>query len=113
MKKVITVCLFTFALFLSHQSVVAQNSKLDAKKEINAEASTKTEALRKYVKFDNNQRDEIYIAFRTYGQEMVSSNNKSISKEEVTKYKNRLDDKIKSILNDDQYARYKAYLSEN
>ena len=41
MKKVITLCLFAFAMILGSQTLVAQNSKLDTMKEINAAASKK------------------------------------------------------------------------
>ena len=49
MKKIITLCIFVFALFIGTASVTAQN-----KLEINDEASVKTERLRKLLKFKIN-----------------------------------------------------------
>ena len=48
MKKIITLGLFVFAMFLGTESIAAQSNTL----EVNTKASEKTEALRKYIKFD-------------------------------------------------------------
>lgn len=113
MRKIITLCLFVFALFLGTQTTVAQNTKLEAKKEINAVASTKAKALKQHIKFDKNQQNGIYEALKTYGQGMASLEGKPTSEEEVAKIEKQLDDKVKSILNDEQYQLYKAYNLEN
>jgi hypothetical protein len=113
MKKVITLCLFAFAMILGSQTLVAQNSKLDTMKEINAAASKKTESLRKYVKFSNDQRDQVYDALKLYGQSRANMEGKDITEEEDAKIEKQLDDKIKSILSTEQYESYKAYALEN
>ncbi|NRD21625.1 hypothetical protein HNV10_00125 [Winogradskyella litoriviva] len=113
MKKVITLCLFAFAMLIGSQTLVAQNSKLETMKEINAEAAKKTETLRKYVKFDNDQRDEVYEALKLYGQSRANLEGKDITDEEDAKIEKQLDDKIKSILSEQQYESYKAYVLEN
>ncbi|WP_179020900.1 hypothetical protein [Winogradskyella forsetii] len=113
MKKVFTLCLFVFAMFLGNQSVVAQNSKLEAKQEINSEAADKTEALRQYVKFSKEQRNEIYTALQSYGQSKARIAANPVTEAEVAKIEKLLDDRVKSILNDEQYERYKVYIAEN
>ena len=113
MKKIITLCLFVFAMFLGNQSLAAQNSKLEIKKEINAEASKKTEALRKFVKFSNDQRDEIYTALKLYGQNRAQLESKPINEEDEAKIEKQLDDKVKAVLSEEQYERYKLYNAEN
>ena len=112
MKKVITLCLFAFILILGSESVMAQSTP--NKIEINAEASTKTEALRKYVKFDKDQRNEIYTALQAYGNQKATLNNgTTLSEESVARLEKELDDKVKEILTQDQYERYKAYMESN
>lgn len=113
MKKVITLCLFAFIMILGTESVMAQNSKLENTIEINNIASKKTEALRKYVKFTNEQRDEIYNALKTYGQAKASIKGKPENEEENVKIEKQLDDKVKEILSDEQYDRYKTYSEED
>ena len=49
MKKIITLGLFVFAMFIGSQTLTAQNSIL----EVNAKASEKTETLRRTLKFVN------------------------------------------------------------
>ncbi|EDP72237.1 hypothetical protein FBALC1_14087 [Flavobacteriales bacterium ALC-1] len=109
MKKVVTLCLFALVMVLGTESVMAQNSKLENRIEINTEASEKTEALRKYVKFTNEQRDEIYNALKVYGQAKASTKDKPLNEEENAKIEKQLDDKVKIILSEEQYERYKEY----
>lgn len=113
MKKIITLCIFVFALFTGTQTIEAQNSKLEIKKEINAKAAKKTEALRKFIKFSNDQRDDIYIALRTYGEAKFSTKETEANKEEIAKIEKQLDDKVKTILSEEQYERYKTYSEQN
>ena len=108
MKKVITLCLFVFAMFLGTTSATAQN-----KIEINTEASETTETLRKLLKFDNTQRDNIYDAYKEFGKAKANlKNSKLVSDEAVMKIKKRLTDKIETILNEEQFEGYKAYIKE-
>lgn len=113
MKKIVTLCLFVFAMFLGNHSVTAQNSKLETKKEINAAASKKTEALRLFIKFDNDQRDEIYDALKLYGQNRALLESKPINEEDEARIEKQLDDKVKAVLTEEQYERYKLYNAEN
>ncbi|GAA4244209.1 MULTISPECIES: hypothetical protein [Winogradskyella] len=109
MKKVITLCLFVFALFLGTQTTVAQNSKIEINKEINAKAATKTEALRKHIKFDKEQRNEIYSALKAYEQSKVRISNNPVSEDEKAKIEKQLNDKIKKILSEEQFERYLTF----
>ena len=96
--------MFVFAMVLGTGSLMAQSQI-----EINSLASKKTEALRKFVKFDNAQRDQVYDALKEYGQanaNLTSDNTDAIAFEKI---KNRLQEKIKSILSEEQYQRYKEY----
>lgn len=112
MKKVITLCLFAFIMILGTESVMAQSTP--NKIEINAEASSKTAALRKYVKFNNDQRDQMYTALQDYGKHKAITNNGTPpSKEFIAKLEKKLDDKVKTILTEEQYSRYKAFNKEN
>ncbi|MUU78910.1 hypothetical protein [Winogradskyella endarachnes] len=113
MKKLITLCLFAFAMFFGSQTLTAQNSKLDAMKKINATAAKKTESLRIHVKFGPEQRDDVYEALKHYGQSIANLEGKDVSAEENAKIEKQLDDKIKSILSEEQYELYKTFDSEN
>ena len=108
MKKIITLCLFTLALILGTESATAQN-----KIEVNNEASIQTENLRKVIKFDSNQRDLVYEAYKAYGKAHASLvNSKTVTEEAVNKLKKGLMNKMESILNEEQFENYKAYIKE-
>lgn len=113
MKKIITLCLFVFALFFGTQTAVAQNSKLEMKKEVNTQAAEKTEALRKFVKFDNNQRDQIYEAIREYTHDNYLIKKQNVAEEGVAKkaemLEEQLETRMKTILNAEQFERYKHF----
>ncbi len=109
MKKIITLCLLVFALFLGTESVMAQN-----KLEVNNEASIKTETLRKVLKFDSEQRDMVYNAYKAYGKAHASLvNSNTVTEEAVDKLKKGLMDRMASILNEEQFENYKTYIKEN
>lgn len=109
MKKLLTLCLFVFAMFLGTESVVAQNNKL----EVNAQASEKTEALRKYIKFDNEQRDKVYLAVKEYTQATMDLKKAQVVKEGAEKkIKDLLDTKMQEILTDEQFERYISFLAQ-
>jgi len=110
MKKVITLCLFVFALVLGTPSAVAQNTKLVDKIEINSQAAEKTEALRKFIKFNDTQRDLVYEALREYTQANFSIKDQTVVEEGVVeKIETELETRMKSILNDEQFERYKVF----
>jgi hypothetical protein len=109
MKKVITLCLVVFALFLGTESVIAQTNKI----EVNAQAAEKTEALRKYIKFNNEQRDLVYEAVKEYTQATLDLKKISVIEEGVVaKIEKLLDTKMQGILTDEQFDRYKTYSEE-
>ncbi|MAX70307.1 MAG: hypothetical protein CMC76_04285 [Flavobacteriaceae bacterium] len=109
MKKVITLCLFVFAMFIGNQTLTAQNTKLQDKVEVNAQASEKTETLRRALKFDNTQRDNVYEVLKTYySAKLGFSRNENTLPAEIEKNEKRLDTELKAILTDEQYTRYKT-----
>lgn len=97
--------MFAFVMILGTESVMAQS-----KIEVNAEASEKTEALRKYIKFDNDQRDLVYEALKEYVQANVNLKKVTEDKAEVkAKIEKQFDDKMRSILTQEQYDRYLTF----
>lgn len=113
MKKIITLCLFVFAMFIGNQTLTAQNTKLEDKLEINTKALEKTETLRRTIKFDNDQRDQVYEAFKLYIRTQISlSKNENTLPEEIEKNKARLETTLKEVLTDEQYSKYKALSKE-
>lgn len=109
MKKVITLCVFVFAMFFGTESATAQSNKI----EVNAIAAEKTEALRQHIKFSNTQRNDVYEAVQEYTQAKQDLE-KAITIEEgvVAKIEKLLEDKMKIILNDEQFERYKSFSIE-
>ncbi|MCB0399939.1 MAG: hypothetical protein KDD26_10035 [Winogradskyella sp.] len=113
MKKVITLCLFVFAMFIGNQTLTAQNTKLEDKLEINAKASQKTETLERALKFDNNQKDQVYEALRLFlNTELSLSRNENTLPAEIEKNKMRLETQMKEILTDEQFSKYKTLSEE-
>ncbi|MAB48875.1 MAG: hypothetical protein CMC05_09615 [Flavobacteriaceae bacterium] len=110
MKKIITLGLFVFAMFLGTGSLMAQSNKI----EVNKKASEKTEELVKLTKCDNNQKDQIYLALQEFTQATLDLKNATVVKEDaVKKIKTLLDSKMQDILNEAQYESYKTYFEEN
>ncbi len=109
MKKVITLCLVVFAMFLGTESAIAQTNKI----EVNAQAAEKTEALRKYIKFSNEQRDLVYDAVKEFTQATLDLKKVAVVKEGVVaKIEKLLETKMQGILTDEQFERYKTYSEE-
>lgn len=109
MKKLMTLCVFVFALFLGTESASAQTNKL----EVNTKASEKTEALRKYIKFDNDQRDQVYLAIQEYTQATMDLKKAKVVKKDAQKKINELlENKMQEILTDEQFERYKSFTEE-
>ncbi|WP_431159011.1 hypothetical protein [Winogradskyella poriferorum] len=106
MKKVITLCFFVFALLIGTQTVSAQTGII----EVNKKASEMTEALRSFIKFDDDQKDLVYEACQEYMQATLDLEQVEVVEEGVReKINNLLDEKIKGILNEEQFARYKEF----
>lgn len=109
MKKLIIAVLFVAALF-STDTLIAQN-----KIEVNAAASEKTKALSTHIKFtDEDQKEEVYLAFKEfYATNANLKNAKSADPLTVKKVKDRLENKLKSILNEEQFETYTSLLKQN
>jgi len=109
MKKIVTLVVFAFAMFIGTGSVTAQN-----KIEINATASEKAEELRKILKFDSDQKEGVYQAYKEFGKgqaDLAKFGTKS--EEAINKLQNRLITKMKAVLNTQQFENYKSYIEEN
>ena len=106
MKKVLTLCLFVFTMFLGTESAIAQTNK----KEVNAKAAEKTEALRKFVKFNDAQRDLVYKALQEYVQANLDLQKlEVVEKGVVAKIEKLLETKMQDILTETQFERYKSF----
>ncbi|WP_299366516.1 hypothetical protein [Winogradskyella sp.] len=102
MKKIITLCLLVFALCLSTESAIAQSNQ-----DISAQASEKTEALKKFANLNHEQCDQVYLAFMEYTKKMAileSADDKN--EKSIEKVKRNLETKMQTILSSEQYARY-------
>lgn len=109
MKKIITLCLFVFAMFLGTDSANAQSNKI----EVNAKAAEKTEALHKFIKFDDEQKEKVYLAVQEYTQATLDLEKAEVVKEgAVEKIKLLLEDKMKAILTEEQFERYQSFQEE-
>ena len=102
MKKIITLCFFAFALLFSTQGLDAQN-----KLEINAAASEKAKDIRKTIKINSDQLEDVYQACRTYETtyQKISGDLQS-NQVQLEKINTILDTQLKSILNEEQFDRY-------
>lgn len=102
MKKILTLCLFTMALLFSTQTITAQNTL-----EINAEANTKTKELRKVIKFEQTKMQDVYKAYQEYAIAYKKiKNNLEGNSERLEKINRVFDEKLQTILNEEQYTRY-------
>lgn len=106
MKKLTFITLI-ITLFITSANVVAQN-----KIEINAAASEQTEELRKQLKFNNEQRDQVYEVCKEYQAAYKTlSVDLEANKEWKAKIDARLESKLATILTEEQFARYKQLQS--
>lgn len=102
MKKLITLCFFAFALLFSAQELVAQNLL-----EINGAASEKAKDIRKTIKIDNNQLEDIYQAYRSFEATYQKLSGDLVgNQEEIKKINTLLDTRLKEILNEEQFNKY-------
>ena len=69
MKKIITLCVFAFALVLGTQTMNGQTMV-----EINQAAFTKTQELKKIIKFDAETEEEVYLVYQAYESKMYNVN---------------------------------------
>jgi len=117
MKKIITLCLFVFALFLGTQAVEAQNNNLEVNKKIDAIVTAKavkeTEALRKIVRFEKVQMDDVYEVIREYTLDTYLIENPELNQgkepKKITTVNEELNNQMKSVLTGEQFKRFKNY----
>ena len=104
MKKLITLCFFAFAIVCSTQGLDAQNIK-----EINGFASEKAKEIRKVIKIDNNQLEEVYQAYKEFQTNYVKlSDDIDGNQKQIKKLNAILDEKLKDIFNEEQFDKYLA-----
>jgi predicted nucleic acid-binding Zn-ribbon protein len=102
MKKIITLCVFAFALLFSTQGIEAQN-----KLEINAAASEKAKDIRKTIKINNDQLEEVYQAYKEFELAYSKiSGNIEANQERLEKINNLLDEKLKAVMTEEQFEKY-------
>ncbi|WP_133085502.1 hypothetical protein [Winogradskyella aurantia] len=105
MKKLITFCVFTIAMVLGTATIEAQTKKVD----INAVAAEQTEALRQKIKFNDEQRDEVYKVFQRYTERKVKIKaNPENSDQALAKLNYYRDFRLKEIFTEEQYSAYLA-----
>ena len=103
MKRIITLCFFVLAFAFGTQNIVAQDA-------IKVKAQEKTEELRRTVKFNDTQKEQIFEVLTTYYKYMakVKSNDQiSNLQERKDKITNYTDEKVKTILTEEQFEIYK------
>ena len=109
MKNILTLCIFILALFLGTASATAQSNKI----EVNKLAAEKTEALRQVIKFNDDQRDEVYEAIKEYTQATLDLQKVEVVEEGVEeKIKTLLNTKLQAILTDEQFERFQSFALE-
>lgn len=117
MRKIITLCLFAFALFLGTQSAVAQNSKLEKNTElnsiINAKAVQKTESLAKMIELEKEQLDDVYDVVRTYTYDsyMIHQTKNEDNREAIAAVEAQFESGMEEVLTPTQYKRYKTLVN--
>lgn len=105
MKKLVTLCIFAFALLVGTQNINAQEV------ETNEIAYSKTKELHKTLKFDNDTFKKVYKAYQEYSSKTntleTTHNSGTESYKKYNKIiKSRLLKQMKSALSPDIYKRY-------
>ena len=106
MKKVLTLCLFAFALLLSTQTATAQE-----KAEINKIAAERAQELRSQLKFNDNALEQVYLAYQEYENKLSSvkkhmTEGTTDQKQAVAAVNKRLNNNIKNAIGAELYNRY-------
>lgn len=102
MKKLITLCFFALSLLFSTQGMDAQNIK-----EINGFASEKAKEIRKVLKINNDQLEEVYQAYKEFQTNYVKlSDDLDGNQKQIEKLNTHLDTTLKNILNEEQFDKY-------
>lgn len=102
MKKIVTLFLFVFALAFNTQSLNAQNTI-----EMNAAASEKAKDIRKNIKINNLQLEEVYQAYKEFEEAYSKiSDNLEKNQKRLEKINTVLDNKLKEIMTEEQFEKY-------
>lgn len=113
MKKIITFCLFAFAIAFNTQDLQAQN-----KVELNNKASLVASELTQSLKLHKDTQEEVYQAYKQYETNMSKlekSNTANPSNTYATdkaKIKETLEAKMQSALNAEQHEKYMILTQE-
>lgn len=110
MKKIITLCLFAFAMIVGTQTATAQSTV-----EINAIAAKKTQELKKFVKFSDSVEETVYQIFQNYERKLYNMNESMASGNDVKEadkieLNNYVENKIRAVFNDQQYKSYLEFM---
>ncbi len=109
MKKLISLTVLSLALFIGSASAFAQNSK-----DINSIAAEKAAILQKSLKLNDTTQEELYKAFKVYGNDIARlKNTKTADSQDLEKVESKLEMKLKSILSEENYLIYKDMLKSN
>ncbi|MCK7588984.1 hypothetical protein M0G43_00200 [Subsaxibacter sp. CAU 1640] len=109
MKKIITLCLFAFAMVLGTQSINAQSMV-----EVNSLAAKKTQELKKAVKFNTETEEAVYETYQTYVKkqmsfEKVAANGGTVTAEEKEKVEKMLTEKFRAIFTAEEFQRFQDF----
>jgi len=105
-KKIITFCFFAFAL-----SFGATNMNAQTKIEINKVANEKANELKKVIKFNDNTLEDVYQAYKAYGNAKKALKfNVNVTEEDKTKAEATLQENLKKALTEEEYNRYQSTL---
>ncbi|MGR7812332.1 hypothetical protein [Lacinutrix undariae] len=106
MKKIITFCFFAFALCFG-----ATNMNAQTKIEINKVANEKANELKKVIKFNDNTLEDVYQAYKAYGNAKKALKfNVNVTEEDKTKAETTLQENMKKALTEEEYNRYQSTL---
>lgn len=112
MKKLLTLCLFTMALFLGTQSISAQ----DYAKSPEAIAKEKTYKLTQEFGLDGNQQRLIWRAFLSREKAKQEIANGSFSEEEIKNINVKVDDSFQTSMEQNlsaqQYEKFKSIMKD-
>lgn len=108
MKKIFTLCLFVFGLFLVTNTANAQQ-KFSA--EINNAAQAKTAEIGRLVKAYEPTQELMFVAYQEFYSKSETLNNSfEVGTSEYNTFSKKINDRLslqlKEILNDEQYAKF-------
>ncbi|WP_289046627.1 hypothetical protein [uncultured Olleya sp.] len=108
MKKIFTICLFVFGLFLATNTANAQQS---FSAEVNTAAQTKTVEMSRLVKANKTTQESMYIAYQEFYAKSETLN--SLHKVGTSGYadlekkiNDRLASQMQEALNEEQYSKF-------